>query len=264
MWWLVSILLASAIGLIVRLVSRKIVPDENILVYIDEFIGQAWSSVFIMELGVVGAEFGAPSLMLGSLVFIHFFIRNMYFAYANNLYDNPVAFVNGYYAAGRKVTISIFTVVGILGTQIAALIAGQFFAKFVWQFTDDAHVDAIGAECQSALSTSYSWQHAAFLEAFGVFVLVLVGLLTAQTQVQVLTVSATATAVVTLLSYASGQFMNGSIATAFSYRCQGHPDEWKFLVVYWLAPMVGIAAAWETWLGADRLKSIVQVKDKQA
>lgn len=262
MWWLVSIILALAIGAIVRIVSRKITSDEKVLVFIDEFIGQSASSVFIMELGIIGKEYGAPSIVLGAMVFIHFLARNMYFAYSNGLYDNPVAFVGAYYSDGRKVTASPFTIAGVLATQVFALIAGQHFAKFVWQFGDQLHLDAISGECQSALSAEHSLQHAVFLEAFGVFVLVTVGLLTSQTKVQVLALSATATALVTLLSHASGLFMNASIATAFSYRCNGHPDEWKFLVVYWLAPMIGIAAAWEMWLGIDRAKGLIKGKQE--
>ena len=49
---------------------------------------------------------------------------------------------------------------------------------------------------------------------------------------------------------------------AFSYRCTGHPEEWKFLVVYWLAPMVGIAAAWETWMGVGKAVNVVKGKQE--
>lgn len=262
MWWLVSIIASVLLGVIVRFASRKLISDEKTIAFLDEFIGQACSSVFIMELGIVGSEYGAPSIVLGLLVFIHFFLRNMYFAYANKLYDNPVAFLGAYYAEGRKITASPFTVMGVLATQILALLTGQCFAKFVWQFGDQVHIDAIAAECSTALSTSHSWQHAAALEAFGVFVLVLVGLVTSQTNAQVLALSATATGLVTVLGYASGLFMNASIATAFSYRCTGHPEEWKFAIVYWIAPLIGMAAAQELWLGADRLKGLA--KDKQA
>lgn len=260
MYWLVAIAASTLIAAIVRFASRKIISDEKRLVFIDEFVGQAWSSVFIMELGMIGKEFGAPSIVLGLLVFVHFVLRNMYMSYANDLYDNPVAFLGAYYAEGRKVSASPFKIMGVYATQILALLAGQSFAKFVWQFGDKAHIDAITAECSTALSSAHSWQHAAFLEGFGVFILVLVGLVTSQTNAQVIALSATATALVTVFGYASGLFMNASIATAFSYRCNGHPDEWKFFMVYWIAPYLGMSAAQELWLGADKLKGMVQGK----
>lgn len=263
MWWLVSIAGAVTIGAIVHFLVRKVTSCEQTLVFVDEFIGQACSSVFIMELGIIGKEFGAPSVMLGAMVFVHFLARNAYFAYSQGLYDNPVAFAGAFYSGGRKLSASPFTMIGVVGTQIMALMAGQCFAKLVWSFADQVHVDAIAAECQSALSSEYSWQHAAFLEAVGVFVLVTVGLLTSATKVQVLVLSATATLLVTFMGHASGLFMNASIATAFSFRCAGHPgEEWKFIAVYWIAPMVGIAAAWETWLGVEKVKGMVKGKQE--
>jgi len=260
MYWLISIVLAAAIGFIVRFASNKLISDDKTIVFIDEFVGQACSSVFIMELGIIGAEYGAPSGVLYSMIFIHFLLRNMYFAYANTLYDNPVAFLGAYYSEGRKMTNSAFKIMGVLATQVMALIAGQCFARFIWQFLDHAHVHAISAECHSALSQSHSWHHAAFLEAFGVFALVLVGLLSAQSKVQVLALSVTCTGLVTVLGHVSGQFMNGSIATAFSYRCKGHPEEWKFLAVYWVAPLVGMATAWGYGWEPIALKVFSKVK----
>ena len=95
-----------------------------------------------------GKEYGAPSIMLGALVFVHFLARNMYFAYSNGLYDNPVAFVGAFYSEGRKMTASPFTMMGVLGTQMLALVSGQCFARFMWAFGDDQHVSMIAAECQ--------------------------------------------------------------------------------------------------------------------
>lgn len=262
MFWLASIIAAAGLGAVAHFMIRRLTSCEQWIVFVDEFVGQFCSSVFIMELGVIGKEYGAPSIMLGALVFVHFLARNMYFAYSNGLYDNPVAFVGAFYSEGRKMTASPFTMMGVLGTQMLALVSGQCFARFMWGFGDDQHVSMIAAECQTALSSEYSWQHAAFMEALGVFVLVTVGLITSGTKVQVVALSAAATALVTVMSHASGLFMNASIATAFSYRCTGHPEEWKFLVVYWLAPMVGIAAAWETWMGVGKAVNVVKGKQE--
>lgn len=260
MLWLVSIALAAVLGVVVHFASRKLTSDEKVLVFVDEFVGQAASSVFMVQFGMIGKEYGP--IILGALVFIHFLARNVYFAYSNRLYDNPVAFVGAYYSEGRKISASPFTIAGVLATQIGALLAGQAFAKFVWSFGDEAHIEAIGAECASALSTEYSCQHAAFFEALGVFVLVTVGLVTSQTKVQVVALSVAATALVTFMSHVTGQFMNASIATAYTYRCAGHPDEWKFFMVYWIAPMVGMAFAWEMWLGIDKAKKLIKGKQE--
>jgi len=261
MWFLLGPVAATACCFVARLLSRKISSDDKTLIFMDEFIGQFWSAVFIMELGIIGGEFGAPSIVLLFFVFLHFLLRNMYFTHANKLYDNPVAFAGAYYAEGRKMPADPFTIMGVFATQMIALLTGQMFSKNLWAFLDPAHVEAIAVECSTGLSSAHSWQHAAALEAVGVFILVLVGLVTAQTKFQVVALSTAATALVTVMSYASGLFMNASIATAFSFNCKGHPENWVFLVVYWLAPYVGIIAANELWLGADRLKG---GKDKQA
>ena len=64
------------------------------------------------------------------------------------------------------------------------------------------------------------------MEALGVFVLVTVGLITSGTKVQVVALSAAATALVTVMSHASGLFMNASIAT-------GKTVVWAYIYQYW-------------------------------
>ena len=48
------------------------------------------------------------------------------------------------------------------------------------------------------------------------------------------------TSVFFIFGHVNGMYMNPSLATGFSFRCEGHSGDVDHLLVYWLVPAVGM------------------------
>lgn len=251
MWCCAAVISAIALSAILHCFTCKYITCPKLLLYIDEFIGQACAAVFLMEIGLTTQQYGIRSLQLGASVSIYYLLRYFYFT-RFKLYDSPVTFLTLYYERERKITATILDIVTVVGTQLLALSTGQQFARFVWQHADKIHVNALQTECRSALSASNTWQFAAYLEGLALFTLAIISMFSSE-KVRPVLMAAASTAWVVAFSHVSGQFMNGSIATAFTYGCKGQLLPWQFFIIYWVAPLVGTAVAWESVLGIKKL-----------
>lgn len=258
-WCFVSLVIVFIFALLLRLIASKLFSNRTVLFHIDEFIGNLCSGVFIMELGVIGSTYGKYSAALLLAGFIHLFFKFFYFNSVQG-YMSPLTFISQYYRDGRRIKFSLFFVATIVITQFVALFCAQKLAKFIWSFEDESHVDALQWTCTTALS--YPWKTAALYEAFGVLIGTSVDLITPKSMKE------TIGALVTMMLYfffthISGSFLNPVIATMFSFRCDGHESDWEHLIVYWIAPVVGLTLAWEFWLGANKFmrRSMSKKKD---
>ena len=159
-----------------------------------------------------------------------------------------------YYSNKRQRSFSVAQVIGILITQIVAMIAGQQFAKFMWQFEDHVHVARLQDVCMTTLSPSFSWQYAAVFEGLGVFLCVVIDFFTPYKAKPVVRSIATLT-LLWNFGYVSGLWMNPMLATMFTFRCKGHQSDWQHFLVYWVGPAVGFLLAWEFKLVLDKIVS---------
>jgi len=258
-WCAVSIIGVVIVGWVLRQISRKITTDPTTLAHVDEFIVNFASGIFISELRIIRTLHGKFSIPLLVAGYIHLFFK---FSYLNKVgaSGSPLSFIASYYRNGRKIRFSLFYASSIIITQFVALYSAQKVALLVWAFADQSHVDAIQVGCNTAISTSYPLYYIALYEALGVAFGTGVSFLTPPA------LKAASGALVTMVLYfffvhISGSFLNPILATALSFRCKGHTGDMEHLLVYWLAPAVGMVVAFEIWLRAG---SLVQGKKKVA
>merc|ERR1712013_183134 len=242
-WCLLSIAVSAILGLLVRITSRKVSTNEKLHLYVDEWVGNMMSSVFVMELGVVARHYGTYSPALLAFGFLHVFLKLFYFARVGG-FMNPLAFLESVYRHGNRSprTPSLLLFASIVVTQYLALCSGQHLARQVWAYCDHEHVGAIQLACTASVSAAYPWYYSAVCEGVGVFIAVCIDALTPPSLKEL----SGAGVMMTLhffLSHTSGSFYNPIFATAFSFRCAGHTSDWQYLVVYWITPAVGLVSA---------------------
>jgi len=247
-WCILSLVAVTVVAIIIRWLARKITSNNNFIIHTDEFVGNLCAAVFMMELGVIASMYGEYSFVLALGSFIHLYLKIMYFS-SNKPFANPLAFVELYYENGRQRTFSFFFAVSIILTQLAGLYSGQEFAKVIWAFEDHTHVEVMQIPCKTSLSIEYTLVYAAFLEGVGVMIGGCMDFVTPY-KLQPAEGAFVVTTLFFLFGHVNGMYMNPSLATAFSFRCEGHQSDWEHLVVYWLVPCIGMILARELcWFG---------------
>lgn len=250
-WCLLSIVGVTIVGAIVRYLCRKVTSNSTVIAHVDEFIGNLFSGVFVMELGVISKLHGRYSVPLLIAGYVHLFFKFLYFGRLGGGFMNPLSFIASYYRDGRRIRFSMFFAASIVVTQFVALIASQKLALMIWAFEDESHVDAMQVACTTSMSLTHPWYHVAMYEAFGVVVGSIIDLSTPD-KLKEITGAFVTMSLYVGLTHISGSFFNPIIATAFSFRCAGHTSDWEHLAVYWIAPALGMMLAWEFWLGMTK------------
>ena len=246
-WCIVSLAVAAFVWYILRCIIRKVTSNDDLVLYIDEFSGNIFSGVFIMELGVIAAAYGNYSVTHVACGFIMLFIRNIYFTY-----ESVCVFVDVYYVNGKKFTLSIFHYAANIFCQISGMVLGQYLARFFWAFEDHAHTEAMKIACETAISASHSCHYIAFAEFLGPFTMCLAAYFVPSRLVP-FTVTTVAFINFYFFTHISGSFYNQSMSTAFTFQCKGHRSDLEFFGVYWVAPTMGSVVAWELLLAGERL-----------
>jgi len=217
--------------------------NDDLILYADEFSGNIFSGVFIMELGVIATHHGTYSIAHFFLGFVMLYIRNVYFNY-----ESVSSFVDSYYSNGRKITFTFAQIaVNTIFCQIGGFVIGQYLARFFWAFEDHTHADALNYACESAISADHGCLSVAFAEFLGVFTMCVSAYLVPEGKRHLVPLVVTTVAYVNfyLFTHISGSFYNQALSTAFTFQCKGHRSDVEFFLVYWLAPTLGSFAAWE-------------------
>ena len=251
-WCSISLIVAGILWYILRKVIRVLTSNEDLLLYMDEFSGNIFSGVFIMELGVIATHHGtysAPHLVLG---FIMLYIRNIYFNY-----ESVSSFVDSYYSNGRKITFTFVQFAVTVLLQIAGFVIGQYLARFFWAFGDHTHTGALGYACETAISSDHNSVSVGFAEFLGVFTMCLSAYLVPEGKRNLVPLVVTTVAYINFFffTHISGSFYNQAMSTAFTFQCKGHRSDMEFFIVYWLCPTLGSFAAWELLL-AGKIKKV--------
>jgi len=250
-WCLLTIVGVTIIGAVICQSVRKITNNGHIVAHVDTFIGNLWSGVYAMELGIIARSQGKYSISLLVAGFLHLFFKFWYFNRFGG-FQNPLSFIASYYDNGRRIRFSLFFAASIIVTQFAALYYGQLLARAIWAFEDQIHVDGVNVACTSAMSSSYSLLHIALLEGLGTLLGVFVNALTPPPLKEASGAFLTMT-LYFFFTHISGSFFNPIIATAFSFRCAGHTSDWEHVAVYWVAPALAMVIALEIISGVDRV-----------
>jgi len=261
-WCVVSLAAVAVVALVIRSLTRKLTSNNTVITHVDEFIGNVMTAVFMMELGVIGSMYGTYSFVSFVGNFIHLYLKIVYFM-SLNLYANPFAFIESYYNNGRRRTFSLLFAISIIATQIIGLIVGQEFAKLVWTLEDDHHVDATKEICQTSLSPEYTIMYAALLEGIGTMI---GGILDHVTPLKFAAAEGAfvVTSLFFMFGHVNGMYMNPSLATGFSFRCEGHSGDLDHLLVYWLVPGLFMIAARELcWFGKKMLEGREKKDEKK-
>ena len=163
-WCSISVIIAGFIWWMLRKAIRVITSNDDVILYVDEFSGNLFSGVFIMEIGLIASHYGTYSIPAVALGFTMLYIRICYFKW-----ENVSSFVDSYYSNGRKRIFTFFEFASFVSLQIAAFLCGQYMARLFWAFEDQTHTDALSAVCETAISSQHWWLTVAFAEFLGMF-----------------------------------------------------------------------------------------------
>ena len=242
-WCSLSLIVAAILWYVLRKAIRIVTSNDDLILYVDEFSGNIFSGVFIMELGVIVTHHGTYSVPHFALGFIMLYIRNIYFSF-----ESVSSFVDSYYSNGRKITFTfVHFAVNVL-LQIAGLVIGQYLARFFWAFEDHTHTDALSYACETAISSDHGSMSVAFAEFLGVFTMCVAAYFVPENKRNLVPLVVTTVAYINFFffTHVSGSFYNQAMSTAFTFQCKGHRGDLEFFFVYWVSPTVGSFAAWET------------------
>jgi len=233
-WCILSLVVVTIVAVVVRWLARKVTSNKTVITHVDEFVGNVGTAVFMMELGVVASMYGTYSTISFIGNFIHLYLKIVYFS-SLGLYANPFAFIESFYNNNRHVTFSLAFAFTIIVTQIAGLIVGQELSKWVWMLEDEVHVEAMREVCRTSLSPEYTVLYAAMLEGVGTLIGGILDHVTPP-KYQAAEGAFIVTSLFFMFGHVNGMYMNPSLATGFSFRCEGHSGDWDHLLVYWLVP----------------------------
>jgi len=203
-----------------------------------------------MELGIVASDHGFYSIVHFAGGFIMLFIRNNYFTY-----ESVCAFVDHYYDNGKKCTLPILHIIFNVLSQIGGMVLGQCLARYFWSFDafdSHSHTQALDIACRTAISVDHSFAWHAFAEFLGPFTMCLAAYFV-KSELVPFVVTTVAFINFYFFAHISGSFYNQSMATAFTFHCEGYESDLEFFLVYWVAPTVGQIAAWELLANGKRL-----------
>merc|ERR1712168_550793 len=178
------------------------------------------------------------------------FIRNRYFTY-----ESVCAFVDHYYSNGRKCDLPIIHIAFNVVSQITGMVLGQSLARYFWSFDafdSHSHTQALDIACRTAISGDHSFALVAFAEFLGPLTMCIAAYFVASEFVP-LTVTAVAFVNVYFFAHVSGSFYNQSMATAFTFHCEGYESDLEFFLIYWVAPTLGQIVAWELLTNGRKL-----------
>ena len=241
-WCGISIFSSILLTFILRFILSKFTQSQHILTLYDEFAGNLVSAVTVMELSILTYAKHNPIFCIVSL-YIFIFIKVLYFS-SLELYASPLSFVDLYYAKNRKHPFTVFECFAIIVTQSLGTLIGIGFARQLWVHEDAVHINASEEACLSTLSEAHLWYECFAAEMFGTFICAFVDF-NMKVSLKPLTRPLMILFVILGLGHISGTWMNPMLATVFTFRCSGHTSDLLHIVVYWIAPFVGLLLAWE-------------------
>lgn len=249
-WCTISLVVAGLLWYLLRRVVRQVTSNEEYILYIDEFAGNLFTGAFVMELGVIASANGFYSVPHFAATFVMLYIRNVYFTY-----ESVCGFVDTYYNNGRKLTLSLYFIGITIFFQIAGMVLGQYLAKFFWAFEafdSVTHTHELHMACRTAMSLSHPVPFVAFVELLGTLTMCL-GAYFVPSKFAPFVVTTVAMINFYFFAHISGSFYNQSLATAFTFHCEGQRSDLEFFIIYWLAPTLGQIVAWETLITGKNL-----------
>lgn len=242
LWCCFSVVASLTISFVCRILVCKISQDRHVRVHFDEFALNFVCSVVVMEMFIV--SYVQHSLVFYfTVLYVFLFFKNL-FCEIFQLYANPLSFMNLFYSKNRSREFSFFEVASIIITQIVATVLGQIFVKNLWLLEDAVHINAFDEVCSSNLSHAHIWYECFVVEAFGVFVCAVIDFAMPEKLKWYSRPLVTIT-VIYKLGHITGTWMNPALASAFTFRCEGHKSDWEHVLVYWIGPIVGLFLAWE-------------------
>ncbi|XP_066919400.1 uncharacterized protein [Clytia hemisphaerica] len=241
-WCLGTIFSSMALTAILRSIFNRFFRSTTARTLYDEFAGNFVCAVALMELLVLTFAKHNTYIFFAS-TYLVLFVRNVYFTYLQ-LYESPLIFVDLYYGRGRRNHFTSLQIFNIIVVQSVACIVGQLYIKYAWPLLDPVHQAASKENCLTTMSHHHSWYECFALEMLGTFGCTAFDFL--------MPVSAKPFTRPLLLCFAlnyfghvTGAWMNPMLATSFTFRCHGHDSDFMHFVVFWAAPFVGFALAWE-------------------
>lgn len=259
-WCCFSVLASVSISFICRILVYKISANSYIRIHFDEFAANFICSVVVMEMLVINYVQHSLTFYY-TVLFVFLFLKNLFFVIFE-LYANPLSFVNLFYAKNRSREFTYLEAASIVIVQLVSTLVGQMFVKNLWLLEDAVHLNAFEEVCLSNLSHEHSLYECFLVEAFGVFICAVVDFIIPE-GFRWYTRPLMTVIVIHNLGYITGTWMNPALASAFTFRCEGHNSDWEHVFVYWVAPFVGLFLAWElTYLMSNMFSKKSEAKKK--
>ena len=163
---LLTIICLAVLLQVLRIVSRTVIKDADLLLYIDEYLANIQSSACIMELGVIASVYGPVSWTSLFCIFLFWFTKFTLVGIVG-VVGNPLNFLIRIYQNRRVRNFSVSHVALIIAIQIIGCISGQWLMKYVWKYMTHDHISARDAVCLTAISGD--WIKAMIAESGCVF-----------------------------------------------------------------------------------------------